>query len=148
MSYWYVGSPYTKYPGGLEEAFRIACAETARLMLEGFAVFCPIAHTHSVAHHGNIPKKDHDFWMRVDKPMVDAAVGMIILTMEGWQESEGLQQEVEWFRAAAKPVLFLEPGAGELSLTDLSLARIAPSTQPPKPSRRALHRREEQQRTV
>lgn len=109
MSYWYIGSPYSKYPGGLQEAFRIACAETARFMAAGVPVFCPIAHSHSVAQHGDLPKKDHDFWMSVDKPMVDAAIGLIVLTMEGWRESEGLQQEIKWFKEARKPIRYLRP---------------------------------------
>ena len=48
MSYrdieWYFGTPYSKYPAGIEAAFVEAAKQAAILMLEGYKLFVPITH--------------------------------------------------------------------------------------------------------
>lgn len=54
MSYWYLASPYSKYPAGIEAAFQDICKQTALLIRHKIPVYSPIAHTHPVAIHGEI----------------------------------------------------------------------------------------------
>lgn len=108
MSYWYVASPYTNYPGGVDEAFKLICRATAKLIEAGVPVFSPIAHSHPIAEHGALDGKDPDLWHRVDKPMVDSAIGIIVVMLPGWAESRGVQAELREFRKAGKPVMFME----------------------------------------
>jgi hypothetical protein len=110
MSYWYLATPYTLYPLGREEAFKMACRVTADLLRAGVPVFSPITHTHPISIHGRIDPTDHDIWMRADQPMMDAARGMIVFKAAGWSESKGVQIEIDTFRSAGKPVLFIAPG--------------------------------------
>lgn len=110
MSYWYLATPYSKYPGGIDQAFRDACLETALLLKAGVPVFCPIAHTHPVAIHGQLDPFDHAIWMPVDKPMMEAAKGIIICKMEWWEQSRGVKAERDYFLAAGKPIIYMQPG--------------------------------------
>jgi hypothetical protein len=108
--FYYIATPYSKFPGGLEEAFKIACEQTALLLREGVPAYSPIAHTHPIAIYGNIDPLDHDLWMRVDVPMMASAYGLIVVEMDGWRESRGVAAEIKTFRAAGKPVTHMTPG--------------------------------------
>jgi len=109
--FWYVATPYSKYAAGIEGAAREAARATAWLMKGGVPCFSPICHTHAIATEGGIDPLDHAFWMPVDEPMMDAAVGLVVVMMDGWQESYGVNVEIEMFMCACKPVHFLDwPG--------------------------------------
>lgn len=108
-TFWYVGTPYSKYPAGLEAAFTMACRETARLAEQGIPVYSPIAHSHPISKFVSVSPTDHDFWVTFDKPMVDAAGGLIVVTAEGWQESRGLTHEILEFQKVGKPVVYWDP---------------------------------------
>lgn len=110
-AYWYVGTPYSKYPAGLEAAFVMACRETARLAMQGVPVYSPIAHSHPISKHLEVSPTDHDFWVTFDKPMVDNAGGLIVVMAEGWNSSRGLLHEISEFQLVGKPVVYWDPAA-------------------------------------
>ncbi len=115
MTYWYLATPYTLFPLGREEAFQMACRVTAHLMRAGVPVFSPVAHSHPVAEYGDIDPTDHEIWMRVDRPMMEAASGLIVFEAAGWRQSRGTQAEIATFRLACKPVVFM-PAAHPLQI--------------------------------
>lgn len=105
--YIYLGSPYSKYEAGHDAAARVVADSAAALMRRGLVIYSPIAHGHAVAAHG-LPLT-WDFWKRQCQPLIDSAAGLIVLTMAGWQESVGLQYEIEEFVRAGKPILHVSP---------------------------------------
>lgn len=105
--YIYLGSPYSKYEAGHDAAARVVADSAAALMRRGLVIYSPIAHGHAVAAHG-LPLT-WDFWRRQCQPLIDSAAGLIVLTMAGWQESVGLQYEVEEFVRMGKPILHVSP---------------------------------------
>jgi hypothetical protein len=107
--FYYLATVYSKHPDGLEAAFAEAAKEAARFLLAGIPVFCPIAMSHPIAVHGGLGATDHEFWMKADRPFMQAAKGLIVCRMPGWEESRGIAEEIEAFRAAGKPVLFYDP---------------------------------------
>jgi nucleoside 2-deoxyribosyltransferase len=115
----YTGTPYSKYPGGIEAAFVDACRLTGRLLTAGLKVYSPIAHTHPIAVHGNIDPYDHAIWLPFDAAIMDKADAMIVAMMTGWDTSFGVRYEIDTFVAAGKPVYFMSP-------VDLSYAPSAP----------------------
>lgn len=110
MTFNYLATPYSKYEHGLEAAFILAAANTALLVKAGIPVYSPIAHTHPVAIHGGIDPYDHSIWIPADKPMMDAASALIVLTAQGWSESKGIAIEIDEFARAGKPVIYMTPG--------------------------------------
>lgn len=108
MGYWYLATPYSKHPGGVEEAADEACAVAAHLMREGLSIFSPIAHSHAVAIGGGLDLTDHDFWMPLDRPLFDGACGVIVAMMEGWEDSVGVAAEIEWAKRDGKPILYVD----------------------------------------
>ena len=108
--FWYLGSPYSKYPDGILAAFEEVCRIAALFAKAGIPVYSPIAHTHPIALHGTLDPFDHDMWLPFDEPMLLAAKGLIICEMRGWQVSRGLFYEVERFKAMGKPIRYFDPG--------------------------------------
>ena len=112
FGYWYLATPYSKYPDGIQAAFEDAATNTAALVRQGIPVFSPIAHTHPVAVYGGIDPYDHSIWIPADKPLMEAAHGLLVCKMKGWEESYGIKVEIEHFEAAGKPVHYLEDANG------------------------------------
>lgn len=110
-SFWYLATPYSKFPGGLDEAFKVACKAAADLIRAGVRVYSPIAHTHPVAIHGGIDPYDHGIWLPADKPFMDLARGLVVLKAESWEKSYGISVEIEEFKKAGKPIVYMYPGA-------------------------------------
>lgn len=110
MSFFYLATPYSKYTAGLEAAFQEAAKQAAVLTRAGIPVFSPIAHTHPVAIHGNLDPLDHSIWLEADRTFMEAARGIIVCKMQGWDESYGVKFEIEAFERMGKPVFYMEPG--------------------------------------
>lgn len=117
----YVGTPYTRYPAGIEAAFEGACKITARLLQEGLRVYSPIAHTHPIAIHGKIDPLDLNVWLPFDAAIMGKSDAMIVAQMDTWNQSTGVRHEVETFRAAGKPVFYLCPSTWKISETPLGV---------------------------
>lgn len=110
MRYFYLASPYSKYPHGLGAAHRLACGNAALLVIAGVKVYSPIAHTHPVAIHGGIDPCDHTIWLPADAPFMHHAFGLIVLRAQGWAESRGVTEEIVVFEQARKPIVYMAPG--------------------------------------
>jgi hypothetical protein len=108
--FWYLATPYSKYPRGIEAAFVDAAIQASILIKAGIRVYSPIAHTHPVATFGNIDPYDHAIWLPADKPFMDAACGLIVCKLPGWDVSFGIGEEIKLFAAAGKPVIHMTPG--------------------------------------
>mgnify|MGYP000849926825 FL=1 len=105
--YWYLATPYSCYRAGIREAYEEACRVSACLIRSGVKVFCPIAMTHPIAIHGGIDPLEHTLWMPQDKPLMDAATGLIVCEMPNWESSKGIREEIDIFQAAGKPIMGL-----------------------------------------
>lgn len=92
---WYLATPYAKYPFGKDEAARHAAKIAAEFINNGVAVFCPIAHGHTIQTNGGI--QGHDVWLGLDELIMHACVGLIVPRMPGWHFSKGVTWEIEWF---------------------------------------------------
>jgi hypothetical protein len=110
MSFYYLASPYSKFPEGLEEAFKQAAEQAALLVAAGVSVYAPIVATHPLAIYGGLDPLDHELWLPVDEPFMNAAKGLIVCMMEGWESSYGVNYEIKKFVDAGKPVLYMTPG--------------------------------------
>lgn len=106
--FWYVASPYSKYPGGMKEAWIEVCKAAGFLIRQKVPVFCPIAHTHPIAIHAHMDQLKHEIWLPADQPMLEAAYGMIIVMLETWETSTGIRYEQDYFKKASKPIWYME----------------------------------------
>lgn len=105
--FYYLASPYSRYPDGLEAAFVEVCQAAAWLIENGICVFCPIAHSHPIALHGGIDPARHDIWMPADTPLLIAAEGLIVCQLPGWSHSQGVTAEIALARKLDKPMFMM-----------------------------------------
>lgn len=106
----YLGSPYTKYSWGIDQAAHDVGLITGRLMARGLSVFSPIVHAHYVALASGIEPLDHDFWMKIDTAFMKKSDALLVCQMSGWDESHGVSLEMEYFDWVQKPIYTLNPG--------------------------------------
>lgn len=120
----YLATPYSKYKGGdITAAFEDAARLAAKLMQAGIKVYSPIAHTHPLAIFGKIDPLDHAIWMPFDEAMMDAAAVLIVAHMDGWEESHGIADEIEFFERRGKSIYDLDPDTMVMAKRKRKLAR-------------------------
>lgn len=108
--YYYLASPYTKYPAGPEQAFVDICKIAAKLMDADVQIFCPIAHTHPIAQFTTHDPLDSEFWLGTDHELMKAAkTGLIVVQMESWEHSSGVLAEIKFFSEIGRPIWYLFP---------------------------------------
>jgi len=106
--FYYMATPYSKFSKGRDEAHRLACLAAAECLRLGILVFSPIAHGHAIAQYGNF-ETDYETWKQHSEAMMRAADGLIVIRMEGWKESDGVTEEIKWFKESGKPILQRDP---------------------------------------
>lgn len=109
--YYYLGSPYSLYRDGLAAADTAARVAAAQLMAARIPVYTPIGHCHAISLVSDLDPLDADMWLSLNRDLMDAAKGLIVLKLDGWLRSKGLAHEIDVFRAAKKPIIFMEPGS-------------------------------------
>lgn len=121
----YLASPYSApTPEQREQRFLEACRAAAYLMKHGYVVFSPIAHTHPIAINNELPK-GWDFWSRQDGELLKRMDMVLVLCLEGWSESVGVQAEIALAQKCGMPCDALVPLAGGgYSFSPLPEARL------------------------
>jgi hypothetical protein len=112
----YLATPYSKWPAGLEDAFKEAAKLAARLLEKGASVYSPIAHTHPLAIHGGLDPLDHKLWLDFDEAMMERSDALFVATMYGWTESKGVAHEINRFAEMGKPIRKVDPVTLEVTL--------------------------------
>jgi len=104
----YLASPYS-HPDPLvrETRFNATCQATAKLIRTGHAVFSPIVHGHPLVRFG-LPM-DWAFWGPHDNEHLQRCEEVLVLRLEGWRESTGIQAELALAAALGKRVGYVDP---------------------------------------
>lgn len=109
MSLTYLASPYS---APTEEARRanysLVCKKAAELMMQGEAVFCPIAHSVAVEKDGDLGVKDGHFWLKQDAAVLEFCTKLKVYKMPGWDKSYGVFTEIAMANHWKIPVEYIE----------------------------------------
>jgi len=92
----YLSCPYS-HPNKAIRMHRVLCADekAAELMEDGYLVFSPLSHSHSISEYCEVGPQDHDFWLRQDLWILRICDEIHVLCLEGWLDSKGLIKEVD-----------------------------------------------------
>ena len=105
----YLMSPYSDADPAVRLArFHAVCKQAADMMKAGLLVISPIAHTHSIALQGELPK-GWDYWRPLDELLLGICNEGWVLMLDGWRESVGVKRELQLCELAKKPVLYVRP---------------------------------------
>lgn len=104
----YLAAPYW-HPEPLEIESRFCAMNkiTAQIISEQDAVipFSPISYTHRISHHC---EDDFD-WYTWDLQFLARCEGMIIMMLDGWEESKGIQIEIGFCKRHGIPYTYSTP---------------------------------------
>ena len=99
--YVYLATPYSHPEPPVMEARRlVTAAYAADLVNRGQKAFAPIVYSHALAAVGAAP----DSWYAFDLFFLEKASQMTVLTLPGWQESQGLLLEIAYAKALRKDI--------------------------------------------
>jgi nucleoside 2-deoxyribosyltransferase len=90
-----------------QERFEKVNAVADKLQQAGFAVISPISQSHVIAIQCNL-KGTFDYWQDIDYNLILRCDMVIILTLDGWKESEGVQKEIAFAKQNNIPVLYID----------------------------------------
>lgn len=106
----YLATPYFHADLAVRVArFDKACKIAGELMREGLHVFCPIAHTHPIATVCDLPK-GFGWWGTYDRNILSRCDRLLVVKMDGWEESVGVQAEIEIALELGLKVSYMELG--------------------------------------
>lgn len=112
----YLACPYS-HESELVKAYRVAQVNraAARLLRGTGTVFSPISHSHGIAESDPTLGSTWEFWEEKDLPFLDYATRVVVLTLDGWRESRGVQAEIKYAMDHGLPVYYMTRG-GTISL--------------------------------
>jgi hypothetical protein len=102
----YIAGPYThpyqEVRANREHQLTNAAATVAK---HGHIVYSPITHSAPLTRRGlNLT---HDEWMAFDKPFMELCDVLLVVTLDGWEQSKGVWHEIETFGMADKTIEYL-----------------------------------------
>lgn len=105
----YLASPYSHPdPSVRQERYEAACKAAASLMRQGHHIYSPIAATHPLAAAHDLPG-DWQYWQCFDCNMINRCDEVFVLMLDGWQDSVGVQAEIQYATTCGKPVEYIPP---------------------------------------
>ena len=102
----YISLPYSKIDKEL--SFRVANAITAHYIKQGFNIFSPISHSHIIAKTCGLPD-DAEFWEQSNHEFIDWCDQLCVVKLQGWEESTGVMDEIQYAQMADKLVFSIDP---------------------------------------
>lgn len=94
----YLASPFTSEDKNLEyKRYEQVVQVLAKLTLQGYAVFSPIAHSYRAAKLLGLDGS-WEFWQPVDIALLNRSDKLMVLCLEGWEDSVGVRAEIDHAR--------------------------------------------------
>jgi hypothetical protein len=116
----YLACPYSDASVAVRlHRFKEATKAAAALIRQGHFVFSPITMTHPIDQEiaGADDTLGSEFWVAFDEAFMERCDLFVLLPLEGWQKSNGVRREIEFFQAARKSLMVL---SDDYSLRPLS----------------------------
>jgi hypothetical protein len=105
----YLAAPYThKKRSVMVYRFRKINKAAAIIMGKGYYLYSPISHTHPIADAGELPR-GWDFWGGYDEIMISACKVLVVLMLDGWKESTGVNAEIKIAQRLGLPIEYISP---------------------------------------
>jgi hypothetical protein len=100
----YLASPYThENENVMENRYDKTRKVTEFLLSRGLPVYSSIVY----GHHLKLPHM-WEFWKAFDLDMITLCDIIIVLTLDGWKESIGVQAEIEHAKSLGRVILYIE----------------------------------------
>lgn len=105
---YYLASPYSHPdPEMRTKRYEEVSDATVALLKQGIYAFSPITYNHPMERH-QLPTS-WDFWEPYDIAFLERCDEMIVLMLDGWRESIGVNAEIEFAHRKGIAVSYLNP---------------------------------------
>lgn len=105
----YLACPYSHPdPKVREQRFKQVSKAAGQLMELGYLVFSPISHSHQMCIESEL-YTGFEFWAELDNSFLEWCDILLVLKLDGWQESKGVQEEVRIAEFMCKRVSYSFP---------------------------------------
>jgi Domain of unknown function (DUF1937) len=105
----YLAIPYTdKDEKVMDYRAEISDMVCADLMNQGRYIYAPISSCHHIAKKYGLPR-NWEFWQGMDEEFVKICKRFLIITLPGWENSTGLNGELEIVRKHNKEIEYIDP---------------------------------------
>jgi len=91
----------------IEERFQLITKIAAHLITKGILVISPITHNHPINKSGLI-ERCWETWKEFDTELIKRCDQMIVIKINGWKESTGVQAEIKIAEKLGKPIKYME----------------------------------------
>lgn len=109
MSFHYLASPYTDPEPEVMRARYLEAMRCMKWLLERrIWVYSPIVHCHALAVSNDLPR-DNEYWKTYNREMLEKADGLLVLKIDGYETSAGIQDEMEVAAAIDMKIAVLVP---------------------------------------
>lgn len=109
----YLASPYTHPDAKVrQERFKAVCVAQGQLLLKGYFVYSPIVATEAVLLYNDLPFR-FGFWRELDELMISKCDYLVVLKLDGWEQSVGVKHEVEFAKLAGLGIFYSDPSTLE-----------------------------------
>ena len=105
-SYIYLASPYSGTDFGQELRYEHVKLAVKFAIEEHLAVYSPILHSHDLTKTYQLPG-DAAYWELVNSGFINNCSELWVLMLPGWEESRGIELELQYARLLEKPVRFV-----------------------------------------
>lgn len=106
-SFLYLASPYTHPDAAVREwRYEQALEAMSKLAIAKIWTFSPIVQTHPLCLAKFFPM-EFEHYAEWDKAMIRASGGLIVLQLDGWQESVGVKAEAMYAIELGKSVQYM-----------------------------------------
>jgi hypothetical protein len=86
--------------------------KTSQFVAERFAageeIFSPVVYAHNILKHADLPS-DWTFWKTFCTHMIMKCRSIMVLQLEGWEESEGVKEEIDLANKFGLPIKYVKP---------------------------------------
>lgn len=109
----YLASPYSHPEPAVREmraAHAIAALRYIAAEFGGYSrvtIFSPIVYGHALIAAGYPP--DWENWKAFDCEMISFSSMIVVLKLDGWEESQGVQAEIKFAKSLGKPIEYFKP---------------------------------------
>ncbi len=104
----YLASPYSHPDQSVRELrYHANVRVTAELIENGHATFSPIVHGHPLTKQG-LPT-EWSYWKTYDRDFLSRCDALLVLQLDGWEESIGVNAEIDIAQQLGKPVWYHNP---------------------------------------
>lgn len=107
----YLAAPYSGTKEEIEARMKVFSIVDAELLSRGYFTISPLS-KHFILHHSSLPGT-WDFWEHYSKKLIAQCNKIIVIKIDGWDTSVGVQAEIAFAEKVGISVMFYNPSTSQ-----------------------------------